>query len=319
MKNCFDGILLNNNNKKEPSKKPKISAVIPVYNCQNTIKAAVRSIQNQNMADIEIILVNNNSKDNTYNIIEELALEDPRIKIINNEKNMATLYTRNIGVLQSKGKYIMNLDNDDLFLNPEIFDIVYVEAEKGNFDLVGFSAVECYDYNSSVVEMKDGMFHEHKDGIEVYQPDLTYFPISRNSEIYNPNDLHVWARLTRTDLYKEAINNFGKNAIGEIRNSCFVTWAEDSYMSMAIFRYAQSYKFIQKYGIFHYLAGTTASKTSKEELIMYGELFFLDVIFDFTPDEFKGKRYAVQMSQRDIFDNVNKLHSKKILNIIKQF
>ena len=50
---------------------------------------------------------------------------------------------------------------------------------------------------------------------------------------------------------------------------------------------------------------------------MYGELFFLDVIFDFTPDEKKGKRYAVQMSQRDIFDNVNKLHSKKNIKYYK--
>jgi len=52
------------NNIKTFSSNTKISVIIPVFNCQNTIKAAVRSIQNQNMADVEIILVNDYSKDN---------------------------------------------------------------------------------------------------------------------------------------------------------------------------------------------------------------------------------------------------------------
>ena len=101
---CFNGTFLNNNSKTF-SDNPKLTAVIPAYNCQNTIKAAVRSIQNQNMAKVEIILVNDNSKDNTSKIISELAMEDPRIKTINNEKTMGTLYSRNIGILLSKGKY----------------------------------------------------------------------------------------------------------------------------------------------------------------------------------------------------------------------
>ncbi len=79
---CFEGTLLNNNSKIFSSK-PKISAIIPAYNCENTIKAAVRSIQNQNMSEIEIVLVNDNSKDNTFKIIQELSEEDPRIKILN--------------------------------------------------------------------------------------------------------------------------------------------------------------------------------------------------------------------------------------------
>ena len=124
MQKCFDGILLNNNTK-TIIHNPKISAVIPVYNCQNTIKASVRSIQNQNMAKLEIILVNDNSKDNTSIIIQELAKEDPRIKIIYNKKTMATLYSRNIGILHSKGKYIMILDINDLFLNADLFDDSY--------------------------------------------------------------------------------------------------------------------------------------------------------------------------------------------------
>jgi len=314
MSQCFDGILLNNN--KTFSLNPKISTVIPVYNCQNTIKASVRSIQNQDMPDIEIILVNDNSEDNTSKIIQELLEEDPRIKILNNEKRMATLYSRNIGILYSRGKYVLNLDNDDLFMNANLFDIIYNEAEKGNFDLVGFGAVESHSYNSSIFNMKEAMFHDHIDGLTIYQPELTYFAISKNNRYYL-NDVHVWGRLTNSVIYKDSINNFGKNAIGEKRNSCFVTWAEDSAMSMVIYRYSKSYKFIKKYGIFHYLSNITSSFTSKEDLKKYGELFFIDTVFDFSLDHFKGKKYSVIMLYEMIIKKLNNLYSGKNVKYLK--
>ena len=315
MSQCFDDILLNNNTK-AITLAPKISIVIPVYNCQNTIKAVVRSIQNQNMSDLEIILVNDYSKDNTSKIIQELELEDKRIKIINNENRMATLYSRNIGILFSKGKYILNLDNDDLFMNDDLFDTIYNEAEINNFDLVGFSAVEGNSYNFSINKITESIFHDHKDGLTVYQPELTYFAISQNNK-YNLNDVHIWGRLTRTDLYKNTINNLGKNAIGEIRNSCFVTWDEDDAMSMVLYRYAKSYKFIKKYGIFHYLSEITSSITSKDDLKRYGELFFLDIVFDFSLDDFKGKKYSVVMLQKMIIKKIHNFYNEKNVNFLK--
>lgn len=65
---------------------------MPVFNCANTLKAAVRSIQNQKMLDIEIIIVNDNSDKITINVMKELQKEDPRIIIINNNKAMVTFY-----------------------------------------------------------------------------------------------------------------------------------------------------------------------------------------------------------------------------------
>lgn len=309
IKECFNGELLNKNTK-TLSSNIKISAIIPVFNCKRTIKAAVRSIQNQNMSDIEIILVDDNSNDNTSLIIQKLAEEDQRIKILNNKKNMATLYSRNIGILNSKGKYVMNLDNDDLFMNSDVFDVTYEEAEKGNYDIIGFNAIDCKNYYPLITQMNDALCHNHKDGLTLYQPELTYLSISVNNK-FNPNDLHVWGRLVKADVYKEAINNFGKNAIGESRNSCFVTWNEDCAMSMALFKYAKSYKYIKKYGIFHYKGSTTSSSVSKNELKRYGELFFLDSIFDFSHNDFKGKKYSVEMAKEKIFKYINNFKSEK--------
>ena len=82
----MDGIFLNNQSF-IISNEPKITAIIPVYNSEKTIKPSLRSIQNQNMTDIEIILVNDFSSDNSLQTIKELQKEDPRIKIINRVKN----------------------------------------------------------------------------------------------------------------------------------------------------------------------------------------------------------------------------------------
>jgi hypothetical protein len=140
----LQGILLSNTNFKS-SENPLITVVIPVYNCEKTITRAIRSIQNQNISDVEIILVNDLSKDNSSYVIDQLIKEDPRIKLINNQKNMGTLYSRCIGSLSAKGKYIFPLDNDDIFLDKDAFHIIAIEtAEKYDFDIVEFRAIETH-------------------------------------------------------------------------------------------------------------------------------------------------------------------------------
>ena len=196
MKKCFEGLLLNNNPLKY-THNCKISVVIPVYNSEKTIKPVVRSIQNQDMADIEIILVNDNSKDNSSQIIQELMEEDSRIRIINKENNKGTLYSRNIGILSANGKYLMNLDNDDLFMDQTVFDITYNESEKGNFDIVEFYGYDIPSYNPKESEVRFSDFHNKKAGLIVRKPNLLYFPISNNNRTFCPNDYHVWGRLVK--------------------------------------------------------------------------------------------------------------------------
>ena len=99
------GILFSNITLKT-NKNPKVSVVIPAYNCQKYIKQTIRSIQNQEMEDLDIVIVNDFSNDNTLKIIEEIRKEDKRIKVLNNKNNMGILYTRCIGTLAAKGNYI---------------------------------------------------------------------------------------------------------------------------------------------------------------------------------------------------------------------
>ena len=116
LNDCLEGKLLNEEIF-EISKNPKVSMIIPLYNTGELIKYVVRSIQNQNMEDIEILLVNDFSNDNgkTLDIVEKLRETDQRIILINNKKNMGILNSRSIAILRAKGEYIMNLDTMILF------------------------------------------------------------------------------------------------------------------------------------------------------------------------------------------------------------
>ena len=135
-RNYLDKCLnLVNNNKYKLTGVPEITVIIPLYNCQETIIPSIHSIQYQNMTHIEIILINDFSSDNTSYIIENLQKNDHRIKIINNLRNMGTLYSRCIGVLASQGEYIFNLDNDDMYFSHNLFDSIYKIGKNENLDI----------------------------------------------------------------------------------------------------------------------------------------------------------------------------------------
>ena len=87
------------------------------------------------------IIVDDYSNDDTISFLEELQKEDPRIKIIRNQRNMGTLYSRSIGVLSAKGEYIFSLDNDDIFLNNDLFSTIYKIIKNDGFDIIEFNGI----------------------------------------------------------------------------------------------------------------------------------------------------------------------------------
>ena len=103
------------------------------------ISKALSSVQNQRMTDIEILIIDDNSLDNSFKIIEKYRYNDKRIKIIRNKKNKGALYSRSIGVFNSKSKYVIHLDSDDLFINDNLFNLCYEEVKNNNLDILEFS------------------------------------------------------------------------------------------------------------------------------------------------------------------------------------
>jgi glycosyltransferase involved in cell wall biosynthesis len=238
------------------------------------------------MNEIEIILVNDNSEDNSLRIIENLQKDDKRIKIINNKKNKGTLYSRSIGVLQSKGKYILPLDNDDMFFDEDVFDFVYKEAEDFNYDITGFKVIQANNYKARINEMQDGC-HMHNNSFTVNQPDLGLFGISEKNR-FKIVEVHIWSKCIKNYIYKKAVN-----ALGSEKYSLFLSWAEDTSMVFILFNIAQSYRYVTKYGIFRLNRKLSASESMPNSHKLFGDIFFLDVIFDFSKNNFESKKFAV--------------------------
>lgn len=90
-----------------------ITIIIPTYNADKFIAKAINSLQNQTYSEIEILIVDDCSTDNTLETCYKLQQIDKRIKIISKSKNAGVGNSRNIGIRNAKGKYIMFLDSDD--------------------------------------------------------------------------------------------------------------------------------------------------------------------------------------------------------------
>ena len=314
---CLKGLFINDfKNEINLINKTKISIILPIFNCQKTIIPTIRSIQNQNMKEFEIILVNDFSTDNSLKIIQELANKDHRIKIIKNNKNMGTLYSRCIGTLNAKGKYTFPLDNDDLFMDYNLFEIIFKEAEKGNFDIVGFKAIRGFNYFIHISELIDDVFHDHKDNLILYQPELGIHSLTKNKR-FCPNDIHIWGKSIKTEIYKIAINSLGKN-----KYSYFIVWAEDTSMVFILYNLAQSYKFISKYGVFHLMSEITSSFTQPNDNKMFGEIFLLEIIFNFSKNNLESKKIVIEklleIRNSDFFSLSNKNNSIYLKNILKK-
>jgi glycosyltransferase involved in cell wall biosynthesis len=98
--------------------KPKVSVVIPCYNSENWIKETLISVFNQTYNNIEIIIIDDGSKDNTRKVLNKYILDD-KIKYFNQE-NKGPASARNLGIEKSTGKYIAFLDSDDIWINNKI-------------------------------------------------------------------------------------------------------------------------------------------------------------------------------------------------------
>ena len=320
IKKNVEGVLLEPNNN-TLSENPKVSAIIPVYNSRDIILRSIRSIQNQNMKDIEIILVNDFSTDNTLSYIEELQKEDPRIIIIKNQKNMGTLYSRSIGALSAKGKYIFPLDNGDMFLDYDVFDTVYNIAIKDNFDIVEFKAINAPGLsNNPENTLLDIMFSYHKLNLVLSQPELGYFPIQPKNKTgqYSIIDNYLWNKCIKTNVYQKALNLFG-----EERYKRYMTLNEDLIIVIIIFNVAESFKFIGKYSVLN-VPNSDGGGRSQEIINLY-EMYVLDAMIDFSKDIKENKKILVQYMitllgrsqlEETLKENDNKNLFKSLLNRI---
>ena len=143
---------------------PKISVIVPVHNGEKYLFNCITSIINQSFDDLEIIVIDDGSTDNSYNILNKLKEKYPQIKIVQNNENLGISTTRNKGIQQASGEYISFVDDDD-YLNPSMYQDMYQDACSNNFpDIIttGFLFVKDDNYFN-----KDLSFFAKRNGKKV--------------------------------------------------------------------------------------------------------------------------------------------------------
>ena len=113
---------------------PKVSLIIPVYNVENYIEKCLNSVVNQTLKDMEVIIVNDGSKDLSKQKIQKYLEKYPWIKYLEKE-NGGLSDARNYGMPYATGKYIAFLDSDD-YVEETMYEEMYNIAEKENADMV---------------------------------------------------------------------------------------------------------------------------------------------------------------------------------------
>ena len=172
---------------------PKISVIVPVYNTAKYLEKCLNSIINQTYKDIEIIIVNDGSTDNSQNIIDQFKQKYPDIIRCFIKQNGGLSDARNFGIAQAEGNYLAFVDSDD-YIDLELFDKLQHEMELET-DLIKFKLIKVND-NYEIIEKIDGPIFARKKGEDAFNT-LVF-----QDHLLEPTCLYLYKR----DLFTK--NNF---------------------------------------------------------------------------------------------------------------
>ena len=123
--------------------RPKISVIIPVYNVSAYIEQCLLSIINQTFKELEIIVIDDCSQDDSFVKIQRIAQSDQRIRVFQNAVNQRAAESRNIGLRNAAGEYIGFVDSDD-WIEPNFYEKLYLYAAENNADIAFGNVLRYY-------------------------------------------------------------------------------------------------------------------------------------------------------------------------------
>lgn len=166
-----------------------ISIIIPVYNCEKYISTCLSSIASQTYKNFELLLINDCSTDNTFNIINEYLDEHPinNVNIVTLGQNSGQSTARNMGIRHAKGEYILFMDSDDS-ISSDCLELMVNKMEEDNVDIVIGENIIQKDDDSKYITVDI-----EKDYIYGNDKILSLFV---NNKWYNP----VWNKLIKKEI-----------------------------------------------------------------------------------------------------------------------
>lgn len=229
------------------SKMPTVSVIVPVFNAVRTVKRTYKCLKKQNYNNLEIIFVNDCSTDNSLATLKEIAFQDSRIRIINNECNERALRSRWIGCRAATGQYILFCDADDEMPTNAIYNLV-TRAITEHADIVLGSIVTTVDrfrllkgkaYNLVHSPVIDRSF----SGVEIKSNFSLAFFGKHSIPVTSPAKL----------IARSLIDYF--KAVSPPRIHIF----DDVYLNLILFNHAEKISFIPQVVYFYKYGGVTST------------------------------------------------------------
>ena len=221
-----------------------ISIIVPVYNVAPYLPQCLDSLVNQTYRDLEIICVNDGSKDNSLEILEEYAQKDKRIRIIN-QSNQGLSGARNTGIQQAQGEWTMFVDSDD-WMDIQTCEVLIKEAVSST-DLCFFNYVREFK-KSSVPQF---IFEKEKIDFKNENINSLYVRLiaPTGKELAHPEKLDslstAWGKLYKTSIsQKHNIQFVSTKEIGTedlLFNIYYFTWVKEAiYLPTPCYHYRKS-------------------------------------------------------------------------------
>lgn len=170
---------------------PAISVIVPTFNCADTINKTLTSICRQQLSDIEIIICDDNSNDNTVEILKEFQSKDPRIRIYENTTNKGAGERRNFGLNKANGNYVIFLDGDDFF-EPNLLSSLYIAALNSDSEITLCNFIE-ERQNNQIIHRQDCTLI--KDGTITLE--------KHKNNLFQYIEPIVWNKLYKKDFLKK--------------------------------------------------------------------------------------------------------------------
>lgn len=235
---------------------PLVSIIVPVYNTEKYLDRCINSLQNQTLKDIEIILVDDGSTDNSGKICDQYRNCDSRIKVVH-KVNGGLSSARNAGLYRANGQAIAFVDSDDS-VDLRAYEILWDTLKEKKVDFVMCDYMRINDNETSFLKttnLREGYFGENDIRKEIY-PQL----IMGENLDYGPL-LSACTCLYRSSFLKKNKIHFDEE----------VRWSEDNIFSAIIGYKAESFYYLKSKGLYHYYnnPGTITNSYRRESWNVY--------------------------------------------------